>query len=112
MHGSEAIDEESRIVFYDVVRRFKPGDEPFAIILLHFAKTDEGPHLMNVVPDRLVEVKGPRDVRINRDFEELRFAVSEPPDESIEQSPALIAAMERNKPRQIQKSLRYPEINR
>ena len=87
-HGSKAIGEKGRVVLDDVVLRLEPGDEPFLRAVLDFAETDKGAHLVDVVPDGFLEVGRLRDVGIDRDLEQMRLAVRQPPEQPIEQRPA------------------------
>ena len=53
---------------------------------------------MNVVPDRFFELDTLRDIAINRDLEQVWFAMSETPEQTIKERPALRIAMERDEP--------------
>src|SRR5215213_9123415 len=87
-HGSETVEKKSRLVFHDVMRGLEPGDGPRTLRLRHFTKTHEGAHLMHVAPDGLLKISRERHLRIDRNLEQLRFAVRQPPKDPIEQRPA------------------------
>ena len=105
-HGGKTIGKKRRVLLDDVVLRLEPGDEPFLLAVRHFAKTDEGPHLVNVVPDGFLEVGRLRDVGIDRDLEQVRLAVRQPPEQPVKQGPARRVGMERNQTREREETFR------
>ncbi len=67
-----------------------PGDEPLPVSICDFPKADESTHLVHIPPNGFLKFERQGYVRIDRDFEQLRLVVRQPPDEAVEQSPATI----------------------
>jgi len=83
-------------VFNDVVLRLEPRHETRHAIPGDFPKANERSHLVNVVADRLMPLKGPGDIGIDHDLEQLRFAVGNSPKQPVEQCPTAFVRMERD----------------
>jgi hypothetical protein len=92
-HGGEAIDEEGRGGFEDVVLRFEPRDEPRAGVGGDFAKADERVGFVDLAPDGFRHDVERGDVGIERDFEQVRLAVSKTPEHAVEKWPAGFVAV-------------------
>ena len=110
VHRGETIDKESGIVLHDVVLRFEPGDKPFRAPRRNLAEADEGPHLMDVVPDGFLPIEGLAHGGIDHDLEELRFTMRDSPEQAIKQRPPSVVSMKSNEARQFEEFLRHTKF--
>ena len=109
-HRGKTIGKKGRVLLDDVMRRLEPRDIPFRARMLDFAEANERAHFMDVVPNCFLEIIGLRDVRIDRDLEQVSLAMSEPPEETIKEGPAARGAMERDQFGECEEAFRNVEL--
>ena len=88
----------------------EPRDIPFRARMLDFAEANERAHFMDVVSDRFLEIIRLRDVRIDRDLEQVGLAMSEPPEQTIEERPTARGAVERDQFGERDEAFRNAEL--
>ena len=85
--------------------RLEPGDEPGAIPLRHFAKPDEGAHLVDVAAHRFRQRVDPPEQRIGAVLHQAG-PIAHPHEQGVEQGEAFGVAVQDRAVRQVEKGAR------